>query len=57
MEVYVIQIPKLRHCNTNRTNQQLKHPEYISNFVRVKVKKKVKQSRYRLGVAQRVPGI
>jgi hypothetical protein len=32
-DVYVIHIPKLYHIKTNRTNKQLKYPEYITIFV------------------------
>ena len=39
MDVYVIQIPKLQHSKTNRKNEQLKHPEYITTFVTLKGKK------------------
>ena len=51
MDVHIFEIPKLQHNETNRTKEQLKHPEYITTFLTVK---KLKRSRYRPGVAQRV---
>ena len=35
MDVYVIQIPKLQNSKTNKTNEQLKHAEYIAIFLTV----------------------
>jgi hypothetical protein len=40
----------------NETKIVIKRGIFLGNYVKEKVKVKVKQSRYRPGVAQRVPG-